>query len=233
MSSGTLTAIIAAAAVVLGALLTAASATYSASRKTAELRLTYAQQLQEGYLQNARQYLSSVYMPINISLYDFQRAYADFRESLTEDDSQVRSARRATFNDKIESFVQNMQALFAQGADAFLSTELDQRLTALVQFVSASRQATGVQARRTISISAYGMGFQYSDLGSFSFRIFSLIGGFATWAPLPFVGFPVHTSTSLEVLAAPFESEEFEGRMAIDIPVLKGLIKEVTLGKRI
>jgi hypothetical protein len=57
-----------------------------------------------------------------------------------------------------------------------------------------------------------------SRLGKFSVEPFSLgAGGFGL-------------SYKSEVLAAPIYSRDFERRIVVDVPTIKSLIKEVTLG---
>jgi hypothetical protein len=82
LSAGAQTALIAAAASIAAALVTAGASSYTARTRINEVRLTYNQKLHENYLATARAYTNSIYVPLAISLTRLSEAFVHFRDSL-------------------------------------------------------------------------------------------------------------------------------------------------------
>ena len=79
------TALIAAAAAVVGVVVTLLGTVYAANKRVAEVRETYRQRLQDVYLENARTYLNSVYLPLHLALAGLVVAYRRFLLSLASE----------------------------------------------------------------------------------------------------------------------------------------------------
>lgn len=220
-------ALIATIGVVAGAVLTSLAAAYSARQKVREIELTYRQKLRENYLANARLYTNNIYVPISIAFRKLGDGHQRFRSRKdTEDD----------FRYICSEYEKTISNLFERGADAFLTTELEERLRSFNNFLVASLETKEVVAKAVIkfrllntlittpmrvsSKASSGLrGLRETIMSSVKFENIS-VGGFG-------LGFTYNVE---EILAAPITSKEFERRISGDIPALKFLIKEVTLG---
>ncbi len=231
-----LTAAIAAAAVVIGAVATAIASSYSARQKIKEIEITYLQKLSETYLSNARLYTNSVYVPISIALSKLADHYEDFRLHIDFTTGEANDESKREFREACSEFNRSLTDLINQGSDAFLTTALEHRLRSFASFIRSSSGASETRVRMvfeyeirtpfmplmssTISrrIVKESSAHKGSALGlkrlQFSFNVFG--AGFR--------------SLMEEILAAPITSREFEERFLTDIANLKFLIKEVTLG---
>src|SRR5580698_6794332 len=126
-------AAIAAAAVVLGGVLTAGATAYAAHRKTAELKILYEQRLADRYIANAREYLEGIYLPLSIALSTLRRSYEQLaNEALGQSDKAAPGPELAAV---VAAFIATVDGLMASGADAFMTTELDERLLDFVEFL--------------------------------------------------------------------------------------------------
>jgi hypothetical protein len=222
-TSDVATALISAGAAIAAALVTAGASAYSAARKTAELRLTYAQQSQDKYLANARAYLTTIYMPLSRGLYVFQREYNTYLSAKQEPAHEATA--RTAFQAACGDYLQLLDGLYQGAADSFLTTELDQRLTAFTSFIRESLTADKVIKQTTVVWSFYGSRFRLVT-GGRPANLLSVLGNVRLSTPLSPVGATLATRT----VAAPISNEEFARHVLPEIVELKGLIKEVTLG---
>ncbi len=67
----------------VGAVVGAIGKGYASRQKLRDLEFEYEKRLQDRYLENARVYLASVYVPLSISLTKLNTAYQGFRSNVT------------------------------------------------------------------------------------------------------------------------------------------------------
>lgn len=229
------TSLIAAAGVTVGATLTALASAYSARQKIRELEVTYQQKLRSDYLSNARLYTQGLYVPLSIMITNLMNSYLSFRAKADLQAAQAPDDAKTTFRQACEKFSQEMQEQFDRGASAFLTTELDERLSSFSSFIAESLTMNELVTKMTIQydFGLQGMPFLPSFFYSFSrkarlpTKYSRLFPRGAISASLGLIGFSYRGS---EILAAPIASRDFEERILNDLTVLKALVKEVTLG---
>lgn len=236
LSSGAQTALIAAAASLATALVAGSAAAYGARLKIREIELGYSQKLHENYLSAARQYTRSIYVPLSIALTKLSEAFLEFRDSLDVETRQVDDEIVAGFRQACESFLTEIQRMSAAGADAFFTSELEEQLLSFSTFVRKSLTSTKARAD-VVFESSFGWGFIALALGGnrLTFRRSGVISGSAAETVQSRGGTVSLMGVSLsyraeKLLEAPLTSKPFEQRMVEDLPRLKALIKEVTLG---
>lgn len=223
--SGWLTALIAAGGVVVGALLAAVGAIYAAKKKTQEVEAAYVQRLRDSYLENARSYLNSVYLPVHLALAQLVMEYRKFRAHVEFKTGVAEEGYENALKDEIERYDRALQQLLGRAAGAFLTTALEERLESFNEFLRQSLGAADLRVASIVEMSAGWWAFRASSvqevvssrrlpLSSISLR-------------LPGIYLKVREAT---VQYAPLTSREFEERFVQDTAILRALIKEVTLG---
>jgi hypothetical protein len=225
-------AIIAACGVGAGAGVTALAAAYAARQKIREVELTYEQKLRDNYLSNARQYTNGIYVPISMALRKLGDAYKTFQADREIDDEAQAEAR---FREACDAYESSINELFEKGADAFLTTQLEERLVSFNSFLRASLKADEEIA---IAVLTYEMALPVAPWISTARSIKKELRG--KWAQrfgsnsmsLRVLGAGMYLDTT-ETVAAPLTSDAFERRFSIDVTAIKYLIKEVTLGAHI
>jgi hypothetical protein len=245
-------------AAAIAAVLTALANGYAANRKIKEIELGYQHKLRDTYVENARKAAAEVYIPISIALTDFSSQYGAFRVSIDFDAGTSDPVAHAKFKAKALSYLEFIDGLMMRGADAYLTTELDEDLQKFNAFIRQSADADHIITKQIIkaSVSAFPLGTYQSDftrtstlpstatqkthsltrsggpLRSVLGRLFSGMRSLenlgAKNVSLKVAGISVDLAT--EVLAAPLDSREFEARITSEIPEIKYLIKEVILG---
>ncbi len=223
-SAGTpvwLTPVIAGAAAILAATVTGLASAYAAKRKAAELKLSNSFDLAKQYLESARNYTETVYMPLSISTYKLYSEFLAFKAADTE------SAHLAEnrFREGCQAFIDTIDDLFLRGAAAVLTLRTDEAVTRFTSFLRESLASTSgkvikVNRRppiRQMLIGAIRAGFEVGVAGAAS--------------PLVSLALPDITGeVSSVIAAAPVTSEDFERQFVNYIEVVKAGIKEVTLG---
>ena len=227
------TTLIATGGVVLGAFATALASAYSAGQKVREIEVSYKLKLSEAYLSNARQYTSSVYVPIAIALSSLNDSYRRFRSSLDERTRFVQPDEEKAFRASCHAYLSELSRLYTRGADAFLTTSMEERLGSFNSFLETSLRSTKVINRVIV---AYSITQPFLDLSRLSHTYqFEVQGRSARMLGIFDAVFQVANGVidyRREVLGAPVSSIEFEQRIASEMPILKFLIKEVTLGSQ-
>jgi len=227
--NGITIAIVAASGLAAGAIVTAIAAAYSARQKIKEVELTYQQRLRETYLTNARQYTNSLYVPLSIALGKLDDAHRLLQSGVEMSDEVT---AQAAFRRACASFSELLGTMSDKGADAFLTTQLEDRLRSFSSFLTASSQAKEPLAKAVFEyrlplLSLFGT-MPYPSVSLPLRGKWARIYGAKTVNFTPFGHGLSFEST--EVVAAPYLSKEFTHRFTIDISVLKYLVKEVTLG---
>lgn len=220
--------VIAALSAIGGATITGFFKTLSSRQKILEVKEAYRQRLQDNYLENAREYTESVYVPISILLSRLTYGFREFRAEKGSDREQEALAGFITLIDQVSHGVSE---LMDRGAGAFLTAELDERLQSFCSFLQESRDATAPTLRMIIGFSLPFFGGAYRDEAEKR-----MTGWFARslWSPrlsfsLGGLGLSYEAS---EILAAPPISKDFEERFVRDSHIINVLIKEVTLGAK-
>jgi hypothetical protein len=225
--------LVATGGVVFGAVVTAIASAYSAGQKVREIEVSYKLKLSEAYLSNARQYTSSVYVPIAIALSSLNDSYRRFRAGLDEGTRFVQPDAENAFRDSCNAYLSELSRLYTRGADAYLTTSMEERLASFNSFLE-----TSLRSRRVINQIIVASNFPYSFLGLPRLRHthqFEIEGRSTKMLGIIDAGFQVahqFIDYRREVLGAPITSIEFEQRIASEMPIIKFLIKEVTLGSQ-
>ena len=228
MNPAILTAFIATGGVIVGAIVTALASAYAAGQKIKEIEVSYLQKMREDYLANARLYTNGVYVPLSIALSKLLKEYYEFRTYIDFPHETVDEQHERKFRQACEEYEKEVSALNERGADAFLTTELEESLRSFSNFIKAS---LGAQEPKLRVISSYFVPFL-----QFNYSVATEIQG--KWVKVVrripkvhfrslYIGF---SYLKEELLAAPLPSREFEQRILDDERALKFLIKEVTLG---
>lgn len=228
-----ITGLIAAVSAIVGAIVAAIAKGYASKQKIQELRLIYEQKLEEGYLINAREYTQAVYVPINVALTSLNFAFQNLLARKTEKGTLSEDAINK-FKNESTNFQGTIKNLSERGANAFLTTELDEKLQSFCSFLYSSPSASEPvikvifqyflpfigksRYKGHVAREAKGKWAKFFKSQKFSWE-FSLFD----------VGFSYEAE---EILAAPIGSKEFEFRFSKDFHILSSLIKEVTLGSR-
>ncbi|MDY6839839.1 MAG: hypothetical protein SWH78_17915 [Thermodesulfobacteriota bacterium] len=141
MSEKVIIGIVAGLAALLGALITSLASAYSSRQKIKEIEIQYQQKLLDTYLTNARNYTNTLYVPLILLLGKLGDAYQQFRKDLDIDTEAVSQDSKTAFENACREFDKKLQDLFEKGADAFLTTQLEERLRSFRLFIINSLEA--------------------------------------------------------------------------------------------
>lgn len=218
-----LTPVIAAGAAILAAAVTAAASAYAARRKVAELALSNSFDLAKRYLESARNYTQTVYLPLAASVY---KLYNEFLTFTAADPQEPRASELAEskFISECRAFIYDTDKLFRSGAGAVLTSRLDESLTFFVSFLRESLTTERVIKTSFILRNLLKTG------RSLLAAIMPVVGiGSPVLSALIGVG-DIQSRSTYEIAAAPVTSDEFEKQFMIYIDTIKAGIREVTLG---
>lgn len=219
-----LTALIAALAVVLGASATAVATVVSANRKVREVEISYLQRLQESYLDNARAYTNSVYVPLAVTLTRLSASFETFRVEIEAGDNDTDAM--STMGGAIDRFAEEIKVLQDRGAAALFTTALEEELERFISFVTNSRTAASTVRKAVVRIRFLGYEIAQEISTPWLIRQFR----FMEQISLPVIIGPKTYVERNQVLAAALASRDFEAEFAVGLNALRQLIKEVTLG---
>jgi uncharacterized membrane-anchored protein YhcB (DUF1043 family) len=234
MSEKVIIGIVAGLAALLGALITSLASAYSSRQKIKEIEIQYQQKLLDTYLTNARSYTNTLYVPLILLLGKLGDAYQQFRKDLDIDTETVSQDSKTIFENACREFDKKLQDLFDKGADAFLTTQLEERLRSFRLFIINS---LGANEPIVKTVRKYSLNYAFlpklgqqefsSEIRGKKAKMAIVLSGFS----FDFLGIGFSYKIA-DVLASPITSKEFEVRISKDIPLIKYLIKEVTLGKQ-
>ena len=186
-----------------------------------KLRLERMNEQNDSYLENAREQIGTVYVPLSAELAALK---AKFQEYIYNEKSEK---HLATFRTQVDKFIDELQALELRGAMAYVTTDLEELLIKFVAFIRASKDATESVVDVTYEFSFGAVGLSTQGSGAFK-----LPTGRATRtrrsASISVAGIGAKVRIS-DIIQAPFESEDFQARFERDAYRLSVLIKEVTL----
>lgn len=115
-----------AAGVVVTAVAAAIATAYTANKNVREVELSYAQRLPDSYLNNAREYLQSVYLPVHLAVTDLIEAHRDFRAHADRAAGTALDDALAAFLAAIDGYDTTVAGLLGRAAGAFLTTALEE-----------------------------------------------------------------------------------------------------------
>lgn len=221
------TPLIAAGAAIAAALVTALSAAYVARRKVAELQLTNSFELAKQYLESARNYTQSVYLPLSIYIYNLHDAFLAYQaigKPAQRSGSNEPWSPREQFENDCQLFIAAARTLFRQGAGAVLTVRLDQDVTAFISFLQESLRVDEVVQTRSLLKTVGRIALTTASILVPSVGVASSISATALLA------FGSGSATEGEIAAAPIMSDKFEEQFYLYIASIKSGIKQVTLG---
>src|ERR1700693_4193528 len=140
-------ALVTIAAATVGAIFASMASAYSARQKIREVELAYLYKLRDGYLDNARKVTGEVYIPVNVAITNLFKGYEKFVASAPSGGSGKGSEAEKDFVECCNDFLEELDGLFARGADAYLTTTLDSDLNDFMNFVRNSITQTEVKRR--------------------------------------------------------------------------------------
>ena len=227
MDQKIITGLIVAGSAIAGSVITAIAKGYTSRQKINELRFEYENRLNEGYLDKAREYSTGVYVPLSIALAKLGFTYQNFRASTEDNKVNLLSV----FENEVNSFLSSVSDLATMGANAFLTTILDESLQGFCSFLTSSQTAVKPHLKVVVR-------FGFSNLWTDSkFENTTLVSGklarFLRSNPIEIsLGLINLSYKGNDIVAAPFDSEEFQVRFIRDSHLINILIKEVTLGSK-
>lgn len=223
MESTVITALIAASAATGGALIAGVAAYVNTRHKIRELEVAASQKLRENYLQNAREYTVSIYVPLILAISKLSDTYSVFKR-----DSSLPNTID-TFKKEIDDFINEIQQLRDRGAEAFLTNELEDKLRSFLEFLGASRDSSTLIRKAEIGFRVGFGGLAWAETSTVSLSGRSAIWWRSPRMSLSMLGVGV-TYEATVVQSAPLDSIEFSTRFTTDTGEIRYLIKEVTLG---
>lgn len=212
-----------------GAIIAGIVNAYAANRKIREIELQYLFKRRDSYIDNARSVMADVYIPISIALTKLSNAHERFVSMNGAPQQSNVQALRDEFETASLAFLHDMDSLFARGADAYLTTAIDERLNDFNNFLRGSLDCKALVKKRVYqaSISLFGLKAS-SDLEETA-EVTTRVGR-VRMPPLSISTFGAKLRYVERVLSAPIDSEEFEARFKNDVVQIKFLVKDVTLG---
>lgn len=226
------TPLIAAGAAIAAALVTALSAAYVARRKVAELELTNSFDLSKQYLESARNYTQSVYLPLSVDVYKLHDSFLTYKASGKPVERSAINGLpsvRERFENDCRLFIGETRTRFYQGAGAVLTIRLDKDITSFISFLQESLDLEEVVQKKS-----FDLGLAARMAGRVALTAASII--------VPAIGIATDISTGTllsfgsekpaeqKVIAAPIMSDTFEEQFDVFIVSIKFGIKQVTLG---
>jgi len=222
----------------LGVLATTLGSIFVARVRIKEVEVTYAQRLQDSYLENARNYTTTVYQPLGIELHKLFDGYRQLRISLNFEKQEADPASLEQFRQIMRKYDHAVSSLLDRGASAFLTTTLEQRLEAFNVFLRESVEAKEAVAKQVLMVAGGLLSPFFGMFKALSTTEREVVWSGKALGPLrslkiriPLVGFGFGLNMNMETLKAPITSRAFEERIVADVAAIRFLIKEVTLGK--
>lgn len=220
------TAVIAAGAAILAAVLTLLGTVVTARSKLAALELKYQQKRADAHLQSARGHIDTIYIPLSQAVSQLTDAFLVLR-SQTGVAGEVGSEDVAQpFREACDRFLARVRETSSSGKEAFLTADLDAGLTDFAAFLGASRTASEVTGKAVFRASAWPVrGSLERTLSGPRYHAARIAASLSV--------FTIAIGTSVEVpevVAAPFTSRAFEERFQRDTAAIRRSIRDVTLG---
>lgn len=240
------TVLVGAIAAVAGALGAGLANAYAARQRIREIEVSYLQRLKDGYLENARKVTAEVYIPLSIALTSLANSYDRLSGRIDYDAETSPEDLREGFLTDCRGFLTAVDDLMKRGADAYLTTALDEELQRFTNFIGDSMDAQTVNRKPVVKIVVPAQGLRSLFFGLSSIRYRYQMAKLPNLKKLPDLAmrvtevlgvppfrvdlFGFHLAYAERIYAAKIESRVFETQIRRAIPALKALVKEVTLG---
>jgi len=223
----TIKILLGAAGAIIGAIITYISARLSASQKVRELEISYAQRLKDNYLQNARQVINEVYIPLNIELTKLNQDFIKFKsiDKVDEDSEAIDSFKETSMN-----FISQIDNLIARGADAYLTNQLEEKLLLFLNFLRNSQVAQKTTTKLWVNYNTSILGIMRANFQQNVKTTSDMLPRGKYSFGFPYLRIAYDNN---EIVAAKIPSKDFEEKISEEIVGLKFLIKEVTLGTHV
>lgn len=220
------TPVIAGAAAILAATVTALASAYAAKRKVAELRLSNSFDLAKQYLESARNYTETVYMPLSISVHELQSEFLAYKTQIEA--TQATEADEDRFREACSKFIKTSDDLFLRGAGAVLTIRLDEAISRFASFLRESLSLTSGKVVKTRKIPSADTQLQLATkmLKSIPLMLIPFATAHIMFSMLP----DIILEFRVIISAAPLDSKAFEEQFSEYVDFVKVGIKEVTLG---
>jgi hypothetical protein len=225
-------ALVGAGGAVAGAIVAGLANAYAAAQRVKEIEIGYLQRLKDSYLENARKVTAEVYIPISVALTSLSNSYDRLSSQINFETKTSPGHFYEDFSTECLRYLITIDDLLKRGADVYLITTLDEALQSFTNFVRDSMEAKETNRKRVMKALIATRELRYLGVPSFEYKG-KIVEQATSGLRLPtfnvrMLGFDVGYSE--RTYAAPIGSRDFEARMRTDIPMLKELIKEVTLG---
>lgn len=187
-----------------------------------KLRLERFNEQNDSYLENAREQIGTVYVPLSVELAALKALYQNYLYQGKSDE------KLREFKSQIDQFIAKLQELELRGATAYVTTDLEELLIRFVVFLRASQSASETIVDVTYDFSVRFFGFDFQQGGSKKTTVSNATSkGFSASISAAGIGAEVRVS---DIISAPIDTEDFQARFERDSYKLSLLIKEVTLG---
>ncbi|NTA40357.1 hypothetical protein [Agrobacterium salinitolerans] len=173
--------------------------------------------------------MAKVYIPISIALTKLSNSYERYVTISGVPQQQAVQALRDEFEAASPTFLDEMDSLFARGADAYLTTTIDEHLNDFNNFLRGSLNCKAQVKRRAYQVGISFFGLKASSNLEEAAEVKTRVGRIQI-PPVSISISGANLGYEERVLAAPIESEEFETRFKNDVVQIKFLVKDVTLG---
>lgn len=244
MDVSTTTALIGLGGVIFGAFAAVSASYFQSKSKLQELEIQYEHNLKNKYLENARNHIMDLYMPLNIAISKVYHSYIEFRDlSRIHNNEMVTTVKAAyeNFKECFSRYENEINSLRKEGLDSYLIFDLEEKITYFKNLISNSLNSTAVQTEKEILVTNFPMDFEMNTpfmkakfLGQTKKRSFDRMVHkkvSVSLSPLAFFGLNYEIEFAKKILSAPLSSKEFESQFIEYYASIKSGIKTVTLGK--
>jgi hypothetical protein len=244
MNVSTTTALIGFAGVIFGAVAAFSASYFQSKSKLEELAIQYEYNLKNKYLENARNHIIDLYIPLNIAISKVYYSYIEFRDlSRIHNNEMVTTVKAAYENFKVcfNSYENAINSLRNDGLDSYLIFDLEEKILYFKNLISNSLNSTAIQIEKEILVTNFPMDFEmntpfmkvkfFSQTKKRSFDRMVHKKVSVRLSPLALFGLNYEIEFAKKILSAPLSSKEFESQFIEYYASIKSGIKTVTLGK--
>ena len=219
-------ALISGGAAVAAAIVTGLVSRFSAREKSKQLEKQYVRELEANHLENARQHVEDLYIPVSKAISLFSDRFRRYQTELDSTSDLADPTQVAQLREAIEDLEEFLQAIRERGAEVFMIPELEELLFPFAVFLRESLDSGKSVVKAVVSVNVGLLGVSAS-----AERAFEVSRSLAGRVRVP--GFGIGFSYEAEeVLAAPVTSTEFVNQVSETLPKLRAALKIVTLGPR-
>ncbi len=238
------TALIGLGGVIFGAIAAFSASYFQSKSRLKELEIQYEHNLKNKYLENARNHINDLYIPLNITLSKIYHSYIEFRDLSRIHNNEMVTTVEAAYENFKESFSRyeiEINRIWSEGLDSYFIFDLEEKISYFKNLISNSLNSTAVQAEKEILVTNFPIEFEmntpfikakfFSQTKKRSFDRMVHRKVSVRLAPLAFFGLNYEIEFAKKILSAPLSSKEFERQFIEYYTCIKSGIKTVTLGK--